>query len=50
MYDHSLYRGRKYFCSCFHVFITEEILKCHLKDCFIINNKETIKMPKKIIC
>ena len=30
-----------------HAFITEEILKRHIKDCFEINGKETIKMPKK---
>ena len=28
-------------------FKTEEILKHHIKDCFKINNKEMIKMPKK---
>ena len=48
MYDRSLYRGRKHFCRyCLHAFITEEILKCHIKDCFKINGKQTIKMPKK---
>ena len=26
---------------------TEEILKCHIKDCFKINGKQRIKMPKK---
>ena len=49
MYDHSLHRGRKHFCCyCLHAFITEEILKCHIKDCFKINGKQTIKMPKKV--
>ena len=38
-YDHSLHRG--------HAFITEEILKHHIKDYFKINGKQTIKMPKK---
>ena len=48
MYDHSLHHGRKYFCHhCLHVFITEEILKHHIKDCFKINGKQTIKVPKK---
>ena len=28
-----------------HVFIDD--LKCHIKDCFKINGKQTIKMPKK---
>ena len=48
MYDHSLHRGRKHFCCyCLHVFITEEILKRHIKDCFKINRKQTIERPKK---
>ena len=48
MYDNSLHRGRKQFCRyCLHAFIAEEILKCHIKDCFKINGKETNKMPKK---
>ena len=29
------------------IFITAEILKCHIKDCFKINGKQTVKMPKK---
>ena len=48
IYDHSLHRERKHFCRyCLHAFITEEILKHHIKDCFEINGKQTIKMPKK---
>ena len=48
MYDYSLYRRRKHFCRyCLHAFITEEILKRHIKDCFKINGKQTIKMPVK---
>ena len=44
MYDYSLHRGRKHFCRYFlHAFITEEILKRHIKDCFKINGKQTIK-------
>ena len=35
MYDRSLHRGRKHFCHyCLHAFITEEVLKCHIKDHF----------------
>ena len=30
-----------------HVFVTEEILKLHIKDCFKINFKQSIKMLKK---
>ena len=48
MYDHSLHRGRKYFCCyCSHAFITEEILKRLIEDCFKINGKQKIKMPNK---
>ena len=48
MYDHLLHRGRKHFCCyCLHAFITEKILKRHIKDCLKINGKQTIKMPKK---
>ena len=27
--------------------IAEEIVKCHVKDCFQINGKQTVKIPKK---
>ena len=48
MYNHTLLRGRKYFCRYFlQVFTTEEILKCHIKDCFQINGKQRTIMPKK---
>ena len=48
MYDHSLYRGRKHFCPyCLDAVITEETLIGHIKDCFKINGKKTIKIPKK---
>ena len=48
MYDHSLNRGRKHFYHyCLHAFITEDILKRHIKDSFKINGKQTIKMLKK---
>ena len=36
------------FCRyCLHAFITEEILKRHIKDCFKINAKQSQIMPKK---
>ena len=45
MYDH---RGRKHFCHYYlQAFSTEEILKCRIKDCFKINDKQRIIMPKK---
>ena len=48
MYDHSLHGQRKHSCCyCLYAFITEEILMRHIKDCFKINGKQTIKMTKK---
>ena len=48
MYDHSLHRGRKHFCRyCLEAFSTEEILKSRIKDCFKINGKQRIIMPKE---
>ena len=48
MYDHTLHHGRKHFCNyCWQAFRTAEKLKCHIKYCFKINCKQTIKMPKK---
>ena len=48
MYDHSLHCIREYFCRyCLLAFITAEMLKPYIKDYFKINDKQTIKMPKK---
>ena len=48
MYDHSLNRERKHFCRyCLNAFITEEILKRHIKNCFKNNDKQMIHMPTK---
>ena len=48
MYDHTLDRGRKYFCRCcLQTFSTEEILKRYIKDCFKIIGKQRVIMPKK---
>ena len=39
-YNHTLHRGRQYFCRyCLQAFSTEEVLKRHLKYCFKINGK-----------
>ena len=47
MYDHTLIHGRKHFCCyCLQAFRTTEKLKCHIEDCFKINGKQTIKVPK----
>ena len=48
MYDYTFHCGRKHFCCYFlHAFITDEVLKRRIKDCFKINGQQTIKMPKK---
>ena len=47
MYDHTLHCGRKLIRHCLQAFSTEEILKRHIKDCFEINGKQRIQMPKK---
>ena len=50
MYYHTLHRGKIYFCHyCLQAFSTEEILKRHTKDCFKINGKQRIVMPRKCI-
>ena len=49
IYDHILNHRRKHFCRYYLVaFSTEKILKRHMKDCFKINAKQIIKMPKKV--
>ena len=49
MYDHALLCGSKHFCRyCLQAFSTEKNLKCYVKDCFKINGKQMIKMPKGI--
>ena len=48
MYNYTLNRGKKYFYHyCLKTFSTEEILKLLIKDCFNINGKQRIIMPKK---
>ena len=48
IYDHALHRGKNIFCHyCLQAFSTKEILKRHFKDCFKINGKQRIMMPKK---
>ena len=48
MFDHTLHRGRKHFCRyCLEAFSTEEILKCHITNCFKINVKQKFIMPQK---
>ena len=48
MFNHILHQGKRHFCRyCLQVFSTEEILKCHIKDCFKINGQKKIIMPEK---
>ena len=42
MYNHSLHHGKKTFFHYYlHAFITEEILKRHIRNCFKFNGKQT---------
>ena len=48
MYNYTLHHRRKSFCCyCLQAFSTEEVLKHHFKDCFKINGRQRIIMPKK---
>ena len=47
MYDNTLYRGiNNFWRYCLQAFSSEEILKSHIKDCFKINCRQRIIMPK----
>ena len=49
MYDHTPYYERKHFCRyCFKVFITEKILKCHVKDFFEIKVNKWLRCLEKV--
>ena len=47
MIIHYIMEDNIFFRYCLHAFITKEILKPHIKDCFKINRKQTIKITKK---
>ena len=48
IWSSTLHRERKVFWHCcLQAISTEETLKSHIKDCFKINSKQRIKMPKK---
>ena len=48
MCDHTLNLRRKQFFSyCLQAFSTKEILKYHIKDCFEINGKQKLIIPKE---
>ena len=45
----TLHRGIKHFYRyCLQPLRTADILQCHIKDCFKVNGKQTIKIPKKV--
>ena len=49
MYDHALHFGRKHFCRySLEAFRTAEKLKFHIKECFKVNCKQTVKVSKKV--
>ena len=49
MLDHTLHRGRKYFCHHYlQAFSSEEILEFHSKGCSNIIRKQKIKISKKM--
>ena len=48
MCHHTLFHGKNHFCCyCLQAFSTEEIIKCHIKDCFKINGKQRIIITLK---
>ena len=50
MYDHTLQCERKHFsCFCLPAFSTRNIIsyRCHINDCFRINDKQIINISKK---
>ena len=50
MVDHLSYLGKKFFCPCcLNASITKEIFKRHIKDCFQIIGKQTIKLKIDIL-
>ena len=49
MHDYTVHLGRQIFC-CYGLqsFKTEDMLKCHINECFNINGKQNFKMSKKV--
>ena len=47
MIIHYIFEENIFCCFYLQAFSTEEILKHHIKDCFKINGKQRIMMPKK---
>ena len=38
----------KFFCYSLQIFGTADTFKCHINECFKINDKQKIKMSKKV--
>ena len=48
IFDHTLTWWTQHFCFyCLQAFSTADTLKIHVNDCFKINSKQMIKMPKR---
>ena len=48
MYDHTLHRGKNFFTVVDYMLLVQKnILKHHIKNCFKVNDKQRIAMPKK---
>ena len=48
MIIHYIVEELHFCCYCLHAFITDDILKQHIKGCFIINGKQRIIMRTKV--
>ena len=47
MYNDTLHHRKTHFCCyCLQAFSTEEILKCHIKECYKMNGQQKIIMSQ----
>ena len=47
MYNDTLHHRKTHFCCyCLQAFSTEEILKCHIKECYKMNDQQKIIMSQ----
>ena len=49
MIIHYVVEKRHFCCYCLQAFNTEKTTKFHVKNCFITNGKQMIKMPRNMI-
>ena len=48
MYNKPKHKEKKHFCkSCLHCFSKERILKEHIPNCLVINDRQSVKMPRE---